>query len=78
MKKMANTVNSGFVRVYELSCCSCEQLGETAFLSRSLVPVLLCDGGELSLITGGLSARHCPLAVGQHGVCESQTQQHQN
>ncbi len=65
---MAKTVNSVFVRVYELSCFSCEWVGKAAFLSHSPVPVWVWDRVRLTLITGGLSVPYCPLAAGLHGA----------
>lgn len=68
MKKMAKTVNSVFVRVYQLSCSSCEWVGKAAFLSQSPVRVRVCDRRKLTLITGGLNVPYCRLAAGLHGA----------
>lgn len=39
---------------------------KAAFLSKSPVPVSVCDRVRLILITGGLSVSYCPIAAGLH------------
>lgn len=67
-QKKKKNVNSVFVRVHQLRCFSCEWVVKAAFLSKSPVPVSVCDGVRLTLITGGLSVPYCPIEAGLHGA----------